>query len=344
MHGTRATGFDTRFRNRVSSAFEGASLAPINAGYLVATQTKKKRKHSPGGWQDWMTDRVLRGAIWLALHLPIRARLWLMGRLVRHVVAPLAGYRKRAEDNLAHVWPTMGVLDRRRLADRVADNAGRTMIDNYDVQGLMARMKDAPVIGDGLAAIEDASAKGQPVLFVTGHFGNFEAPRAALVARGYRIGGLYRPMSNPFFNAHYAANMHALSDPVFEQGRRGTIGLIKHIRNGGMGVLLFDVYDSAGATIDFMGQPAPTLTSAADIALKTNALLVPFFGIRKDDGVSFDIVFEEPVPHGDPVEMMREVTKRLEARIHDNPDQWFWIHRRWKPKRQRKRAAARMGP
>jgi Kdo2-lipid IVA lauroyltransferase/acyltransferase len=305
---------------------------------------KKKRTHTPGGWQDWLTDRALRGAIWLALRLPIRARLWVMGRLVRHVVAPLAGYRQRAEDNLAHVWPDMGALERRRLADLVADNAGRTMIDNYDIKCLLRRMAKANVTGDGVAAIEAAKLEGKPVLFVTGHFGNFEAPRAALVARGYRIGGLYRPMSNPFFNAHYAQNMHALSDPVFEQGRRGTMGLIKHIREGGMGVLLFDVYDSAGVPIDFLGQPAPTLTSAADIALKTGALLVPFFGVRNPDGVTFEAIFEAPVQHGDPVDMMREVTQRLEARIHAHPEQWFWIHRRWKPARQRRRAAAKIGP
>jgi KDO2-lipid IV(A) lauroyltransferase len=96
--------------------------------------------------------------------------------------------------------------------------------------------------------------------------------------------------------------------------------------------------------MNFMGQPAPTLTSAADIALRTGALLVPFFGVRKPDGVGFDVIFEAPVAHSDPVEMMRDVTRRLEARIRDHPEQWFWIHRRWKPKRQRKRAAARMGP
>mgnify|MGYP002832625520 CR=1 FL=1 len=139
--------------------------------------------------------------------------------------------------------------------------------------------------------------------------------RAALVARGWRIGGLYRPMANPFFNEHYAANMHALSDPVFEQGRRGTMGLLKHIRGGGMGVLLFDVYSSDGTPIDFLGQPAPTLTSSAEIAVKTGALFVPFFGIRKADGLSFEAVFEAPIPHGEPVEMMREATRRLEARI-----------------------------
>ncbi len=301
-----------------------------------------------GSWGDWLTDRVLRGLIWLALCLPLRLRLWLMGRSVARVIAPLAGYRARAMANLAHVWPDLPEAEARRIADAVADQAGRTMIENYGVAELRARMAEAPVGGPGLKAIEEARAQGRPVLFVTGHYGNFEAPRAALVARGYQIGGLYRPMSNPFFNAHYAQNMHALSGPVFEQGRRGTMGLIRHVREGGMAVLLFDVYDSAGAVFDFLGKPAPTLTSAADIALKTGALLVPFFGIRQPDGVSFDCVFEAPIPHSDALAMTQEMSARLEARIAEDPTQWFWIHRRWKPKRQkkrqRKRAAAKTGP
>ncbi|WP_047997018.1 lysophospholipid acyltransferase family protein [Puniceibacterium sp. IMCC21224] len=291
-----------------------------------------------------MVDAGLRGLIRLALLLPLRLRLWLMGRLVARLVAPLTGYRQRALDNLSHIWPDMPTAEKTRIANAVADNAGRTMIENYDTDGLRDRMATAQVTGPGLAAIQKARANGTPVLFVTGHYGNFEAPRAALVARGYQIGGLYRPMSNPFFNAHYAQNMHALSGPVFEQGRRGTMGLLRHIKEGGMGVLLFDVYDSAGQIFDFMGKPAPTLTSAADIALRTGALMVPFFGIRQPDGISFEAVFDAPIPHGDPVEMMKAASAALEQRIRADPGQWFWIHRRWKPKRQRKRAAARMAP
>ena len=301
-----------------------------------------------GGWQDWTTDRAIRAVIATALALPWHRRVPFMGRVMRSIVAPAAGWRSRAEENLALIWPETPPKDRRRLADAVADNVGRTLIENYDTAGLLRRMSAVAPEGDGLPAMEEARAAGRPLLFVTGHYGNFEAPRAALVARGWRIGGLYRPMSNPYVNVHYAANMHALGDPVFEQGRRGTMGLIRHIREGGMGVLLFDVYDSQGALIEFLGRPAPTLTSCAEIALRTNALLIPFFGPRGPDGLSHRAVFEAPVQHGDPVDMMREITARLEARIHDDPAQWFWIHRRWKPKRveriQRKRAAARIGP
>jgi len=184
-----------------------------------------------------------------------------------------------------------------------------------------------------LNALQEARASGKPVLFVTGHFGNFEAPRAALVAKGYQIGGLYRPMSNPYFNTHYAENMHRLSGPVFEQGRRGTMGLLRHMKNGGMGVLLFDIYDARGIPITFMGKPAPTATSAAEIALKTGALLIPMFGVRRQDDLLFDIILQTPVAHGTALEMTMEMTKRLEAMVEEYPEQWFWIHRRWKPER-----------
>ena len=292
---------------------------------------KQRREDKPrGGAQDWITDRMLRSLIWGLGRCPIGMRLAIMSWVMRRIVAGPVGYRDRALANLSHVWPDRSDAERDAIAEAALDNAARTIIENYDVPGLLARMGDIVPEGDGVETIERARAAGQPVLFVTGHYGNFEAARACLIARGYQIGGLYRPMSNPFFNAHYARNMHALSGPVFEQGARGTIGLIRHIKAGGMGVLLFDIYDSAGVALPFLGKPAPTLTSVADIALKTGALVVPFFGIRQADKRSFRAVFEAPIPLGDPEDMMRAITARLEAHIVEDPGQWFWIHRRWK--------------
>ncbi|MFZ7089582.1 lysophospholipid acyltransferase family protein [Primorskyibacter sp. 2E233] len=312
----------------------------------VKKAKKKARVH--GGWQDRLSDYVLRGLIWTALRLPVRTRLKVVSWIVRRFVAPLVGWPARVRANLYHVWPDLPEPEVRHITDQVIDNVARAFIENYDVPEMLARGARNSIGGAGLAAVEQARAAGRPVLFVSGHYGSAECARCAMVARGYQIGGLIRPMSNPFFNEHYTKNMHDICEPVFEQGRRGTMGLIKHIRDGGMAVLLFDVFDSAGVPIDFLGKPAPTLTSAADIALKTDALVVPFFGIRHADRYGFDAIFEDPIAHGDPVEMMRQATQRLEARIKDDPGQWMWLHRRWKPKRQakhqRKRAAATMRP
>lgn len=277
----------------------------------------------------WLTDRIARLLIGLMLALPYRWRVPLMGRIMRHLIGPLAGYQRRAQENLAMIWPDLPQAQRRAIAQGALDNAGRTLIENYSTREFTARAKDYPITGPGLAALEQATATGRPAILVSGHFGNYEAARAALVARGFTIGGLYRPMHNPYFNAHYIRTMEAFGGPVFPQGRSGTAGFVRHLKSGGLLVLLFD-QSAPGAQIEFLGRSAQTALSAAELALRYGADLIPFYGIRRADGLSFDVVLEAPIPPSTALEMTTGLTRSLEARIHANPEQWFWIHRRWK--------------
>lgn len=290
-----------------------------------------------GSRADWLTDRILRGLLALVMAVPYRRRVPLMGWIVANLIAPLAGYRRRAEAHLHFVYPEMPRQTRARLAKEVCDNFGRTLIENYSWREFGAHLSETPPQGDGIAAVKAAAEAGRAVIFVTGHFGNHEAPRHVLTRMGLTIGGLYRPMANPFFNAHYARTMSSWGGPVFAQGRKGTIGFAKHLKSGGMATLLFDVANAGGINVPFLGHPARTATSAADLALRCDALVVPYFGIRQPDGLSFAIVVEDPISHGTPELMMQEMTRRLEAQIKSNPGQWFWVHRRWKQPRRPRR-------
>lgn len=287
-----------------------------------------------GTTADWLADGALRGLIATVLKLPYEQRVPLMGSTLRRALGPLVGYRKRAEENLAMIYPDMPDADRRTIAEGCCDNFGRTLIENYAWQEFAERLGQTQPSGPGLDALAQAAADKRPVIFVTAHFGNHEAPRQVLTAMGYEIGGLYRPMQNPYFNAHYAKTMTSWGGPVFEQGRRGTMGFARHLKTGGMGTLLFDV-SAKGAVIPFLGHPAHTATSAADIALKMDALIIPYFGIRQPDGLSFNVEIEAPVEAASPRAMMLDMTHRLEAQIARNPAQWFWIHRRWKTRGKR---------
>ena len=285
-----------------------------------------------GSHTDWMADKALRGMIASILALPYERRIPLMGAALRRAIGPLAGYRARAEANLEMIYPEMERAKRRAIADACCDNFGRTLIENYSWREFGERLSDNTPTGPGLQALKEAAAANRPVLFVTAHFGNHEAPRQVLTRMGYTIGGLYRPMQNAFFNAHYARTMTSWGGPVFEQGRRGTTGFARHLRAGGMGTLLFDV-SAKGIALPFLGHPAHTATSAADIARKMGAVVIPYFGIRQPDGLSFAVEVEAPIAQGDPRNMMLEMTRRLEAQIARNPAQWFWVHRRWKHRR-----------
>jgi KDO2-lipid IV(A) lauroyltransferase len=291
-----------------------------------------RRKLSSGTNTDWVADRVLRGLIGTLLRLPYTTRVPAMGRALSGAIAPLAGYRKRAEANLALIYPEMKAPQRKQIARDCCNNFGRTLIENYSWQEFSDRLAKTTPTGAGLAVLKQAESDKRPVIFVTAHYGNHEAPRQVLTAMGYTIGGLYRPMMNPFFNAHYAKTMTSWGGPVFEQGRRGTMGFARHLKSGGMGTLLFDVA-AKGVSLPFLGHPAHTATSAADIALRMDAVVIPYFGIRQPDGLSFAVEVEAPITPASPEHMMAEMTARLEAQIARDPAQWFWVHRRWKSRR-----------
>lgn len=265
-----------------------------------------------------------------ALALPYRARLVAMGWMVQLVIGPLAGYRKRALDNLALIFPELSPNERNSIAARCLNNVGRTFIENYSAHAFPRRMQSVTPQGPGYPALQAAAAEGRPVILVTGHFGNYEATRAALVARGFDIGGLYRNMKNPYFNAHYVKTMEAFGGPVFPQGRKGTAGFVRHLKDGGQLVLLFDQHVQGAPVLDFLGQPALTAISAAELALRYDGLLIPFYGIRQADGISFDCVLEAPVPHSDAETMTQALNDSLAARVRAHPEQWFWVHRRWR--------------
>ncbi|MEP5090550.1 MAG: lauroyl acyltransferase, partial [Paracoccaceae bacterium] len=220
----------------------------------------------------YLSNLAIMGLIRLALFLPYAFRVQMMGAIVQRLIGPLAGYRRRALDNLALIWPDMPLGERRKIASKCLNNVGRTFIENYSADDFPQRMANNVVTGAGVEPLEQSVAQGRPVILVTGHYGNYEAMRAALVARGLNIGGLYRDMKNPYFNAHYVKTMEAFGGPVFAQGRRGTAGFVKHLKAGGQLVLLFDQHVFKAPSFDFLGQPARTAVSAAELALRYDAL------------------------------------------------------------------------
>lgn len=291
----------------------------------TAYQTPPLRKFG-----HFISNLLIVGVIRLALTLPFEMRVRFMGWVVERAIGPIAGYRSRAYQNLKLIWPDMPTSERQKIATQCLNNVGRTFIENYSSKDFPARMKQNVPTGPGLGALQEAADHKRPVILVTGHFGNYEATRAALTARGYNIGGLYRNMKNPYFNAHYVKTMEAFGGPVFAQGRRGTAGFVRHLKDGGQLVLLFDQHVQSAPILDFIGEPARTALSAAELALRYDALLIPFYGIRQPDGISFECLLEAPVPHTDAETMTQVLNDSLSARVAANPEQWFWVHRRWR--------------
>lgn len=279
---------------------------------------------------DRIVDGVARGTIRALLRLPYTQRIPLMGWVFRRIVGPLARAHRRVSANLTHVFPDLPQSEHRRITAQVLDNFGRALIEVFSAPEFSRRAATLPLTGPGVKALTAAQAAGRPVVLVTAHLGNYDAARAALLARGFPVGGFYRPLANPLFNPRYVAAISRIGTPLFPSGREGMTGMVRFLRGGGMLGMVSDHHIATGEALDFLGKPALTALSPADLALRYGADLVPLYGIREPDGLNFRIVVEAPIPHTDARTMTQALNDSAAARVRDNMGQWFWLHRRWK--------------
>ena len=246
------------------------------------------------------------------------------------MIARFPDTKDRVFSNLSLIFPTMPAKEKVRILKGCVDNFGRCFAENYSFESFTKRVALSEPQGAGVGAIKRAQDEGRAVILVSGHFGNYEAARISLIRAGFRVGGLYRPMNNQYFNRHYVKSLERVGKPVFAKEPKGIRGLIGFIKSGGVAVFLNDQYTHLGEDLRFMGVAARTSVSVAQISLKYGAPLVPFYGIRRANGIDFDNVFEAPIESSDPIKMTQSLNNSLEARVRANPEQWLWLHRRWK--------------
>ncbi|WP_324370760.1 lauroyl acyltransferase [Amaricoccus sp.] len=271
-----------------------------------------------------------RALIALARHLPYRLRLALGSALLRGAVALVPRLRSRVENNLRLIFPEMPAGERRRIRRAMADNFGRTFTEILSNPSFHGRgYWIAPEPGPGTEAILRAAREGSGAVLVTGHFGQWEAGRAWMKSSGIACAGVYRPLDEPELNAIYLENLEFGGTPIFPKSRRGVRGIVAHVARGGIVAILTDQFERRGATLDFIGHPAPTALVPAELAFRSKLPLVPIYGIRQPDGLHVRVVVEPPIPHSTVPEMMQAVNDSLAARVRAHPGQYYWLHRRW---------------
>ena len=270
----------------------------------------------------WTALTVLR---WRTFELRSRGLGTTLGAIVRWF--PPA--RRRFDREVKRVFPDMKRGDRTRLGQNMGRHMGRTLFEIYHDAEFQTQHHKFSVSGPGLAALKKASAAGKGAIIVSGHFGQWEAVRAAVKMNGMESGAVYRPHKNRHYERRIFAGIEAGGKPILATGRVGTKALVRHVRGGGIISILLDEKYAEGVRIPFLGHDAFTSLSAAQLALKYDLPMIPAYGIRIDDGNAFQVEFEAPIPHTDAITMTRAFNDSLSVRILANPDQWYWMLRRW---------------
>lgn len=281
-------------------------------------------------WTTRALEWVLFAAAWVFRAVTLFVPIWwvsrFFGALGSRLVLLVPAFRDRVDDNLRLVHPAMGQKERRRLTREAARSFLHLGVEYTHFDRFL---RNVSIHLQGLDHVASAAAAGKGAIIVTAHYGNWEAIRIAAKREGHEIGIIYRAFNNRYLDRFTMNLIPEAGSPVLQKGG-GMRQLVQHVRRGGMIMILVDQRNSGAPFIDFMGQPAETVTAAADIAVRTGAALIPARAVRDVGEERFDVTFEAPVPGTDSLVMMTEVNRRISAWIEEYPAQWFWFHRRWK--------------
>lgn len=272
------------------------------------------------------------GAVLRALPLPVVFR---MGQMVGCLGYYIAGpYRRLVLRNLEIAFGAdKSPKERRRLARKHFGRLVANLFSSLKIAGLPQDKVRAIVEPEGTEMLDKIFAQGRGVVFFISHFGNWELMSQSMPLLYGHIpqGTVYQRLGNPFIEAEVRASRGRLGLQLFER-KEGFAGALKTLRGGGMvGVLIDQHAGDAGHWCPFFGRLASTSSLAATLALRTGAILVSAATYTLAPG-RWSFVFSEPVEPGQRSvdEVTAELNRVLERQIRRQPEDWFWVHNRWK--------------
>ncbi len=245
--------------------------------------------------------------------------------------------KARAFSNLSMAFGTekspRGIL---RICRLCFENLGKGLMEVLQFPRLNSENLGRLVSFEGKQNIDEALNKGKGVIVLTAHFGNWELLGASLALLGYDVAFIVRPVRSPRLEALVNENRESMGIECIYRGTSIKKALWCLRRNGVLGILSDIDTRVDGVFVDFFGRPAFTPRGPVSIALRTGSTLVPMFIIRQEDD-THRIVAERHLElklTGDQEKDIKlntaRFTKIIESYIRKYPEQWIWVHQRWK--------------
>jgi KDO2-lipid IV(A) lauroyltransferase len=240
--------------------------------------------------------------------------------------------------NLAMVFPEKSEAERARILRGVFTSLGRQLAELCQFPRYTPENIDEVVVYDGLENYERAYARKKGVLFLTAHFGGWELSAFAHSLHGHWLHVVMRPMDNPYLDRLLQQNRTRYGNKTVAKDDfvRGLLAAMKAGET--VGILMdTNMTPPQGIFVNFFGIPACTASGLARIALRTDAAVVPGFTIWDPALRKYRLRFDPALElvrtgnlEADIVANTQMFTKVIEDYVRKYPDQWLWVHRRWK--------------
>ncbi len=271
-----------------------------------------------------------------------RAPVWLLDAVAKglaglwyHVVPVRRGV---AEENVARSLPGCDATERRRIVRRVGYHLARNYLDFLALPFLSRERLEHTFVWEGREHLERARERGKGVLVLSAHIGAFDLLAAAVARQGWPLTIVSRTPRSNWVRAIWMGYREAAGVEILPE-RGSVFQVLRALSRGRLVALMLDqdVHADRGVFVDFFGRPACTSDSLAVLALRSGAPVVPVFTRRVAPDRHlvrcFPPISEHGV-HGDRKTRVRLLTqaytRRIEAEVREVPEQWLWLHRRWK--------------
>ena len=248
-------------------------------------------------------------------------------------IGPLFRSKNLIKENIIKAYPKIENKDLKKIINGMWGNYGRILSEYVFMKNFRNSKLSDNIIIKGQEILDKIKSENKPVIFISGHFNNFELMAMHIEKSGLEVAAIYRPLNNKFLNFFMEKiRKKFICKHQIKKGISGTKKILNHFKKGTSIALMIDQRLSQGIKTNFFNQEALTTTIPAQFVKKFNCKIVPIY-IERINKFNFALKVYEPISYSKD-ETIHNITsdlnKILEKMILKNPEQWIWSHNRWK--------------
>tara|TARA_B100001996_G_scaffold206763_1_gene158509 strand:+ start:363 stop:1223 length:861 start_codon:yes stop_codon:yes gene_type:complete len=255
------------------------------------------------------------------------------GSFIGGLIGPFFRSKKKIKLNIKKAFPEINEKNTDIIAKKMWKNYGRILSEYVFIKNFRNSPYGKFITLEGQEILNKIKTSNEPVVFISGHFNNFELMAMQIEKSGINLAAIYRPLNNIFLNKIMEIiRKKYICQNQIKKGKKGTRKLLEFFKKNNSIALMIDQRVSEGIKTEFFGQKAFTTTIPAQLVKKFGCKIVPVY-IERIEVSSFKIKIDEPIDYAKNIsieEITLDLNKWLEKKILKNPNQWIWSHNRWK--------------
>ena len=256
-----------------------------------------------------------------------------LGEYIGRNIGPIFKSKKITKKNINYLQSSFDDHKKQLIIKKMWGNYGRILSEYVFIKNFRNNSLEKNIKINGSEYLEKIKANNKPVVFISGHFNNFELMAMQIEKSGIKLGAVYRPLNNFFLNRTMEEiRINYICKNQIKKGLSGIREILTFFKTNTSIALMIDQRVTEGIKSNLFNNLAYTTTIPAQLVKKFNCPIVPVY-IERIDNINFEITINKPIifdQKKDIPSITQELNYWLEKMILKNPEQWIWTHNRWK--------------